>query len=326
MSKPRLDNPITAALTGAADLFKKRKKFGELNAGDRIEGKTVLITGANSGLGFASSVDLAKRGGQIIMACRSGIPEAGEQVKSLSGSQKVEVLSVDLSDLDSISRLIDELKKRNQKIDILVLNAAVVPAHSRKTKQGLEEMFMVNYFSSFILVKKILEEQLLNKSALHKPRIVFTASEAHRSSENIDWQSFGQYQDFTMGKAVAYYGYYKLMLTTFAQELHRILNAHGKDEVYVLSLCPGAVNTNIAKEAPSSLKPVIKFFFGIFFSDPFKANEPILYFACAKESEIRNGMYLHLMAEKSVDPRASDPENGKQLREKSQELLSSLSR
>ena len=68
-------NPVSATLTGIVNLFKKQEKIGELKESDRVDGRTCLITGANSGLGFALAVELAKRGGRIIMACRSGIPK-----------------------------------------------------------------------------------------------------------------------------------------------------------------------------------------------------------------------------------------------------------
>jgi NAD(P)-dependent dehydrogenase (short-subunit alcohol dehydrogenase family) len=323
MSTKKYQNPVGAALAGALELFKKKVKYGELKDSDRIDGKTVLITGSNSGLGFATAVDLAKRGGHIIMACRSGIPTAGEEVKRLSGSQKVEMMKVDLSDMDSINAFIEELKNKGVKIDILIMNAGIVPAQSRKTKQGLEEMFMVNYFSAFVVVKKIIEGSFMNTIAADKPKIIFTASESHRSGPDIDWNTFGKYQEYTMGKSVALYGYYKLLLVTFAQELNRRLNKNGLT-ISVFSLCPGAVNSNIAKEAPEFLKPVIKVLFGLFFNSPFNADEPLLYFACSKDMKDQTGMYLHLMSMKDVDERATDVITGEMLWQRSEELLTSL--
>ena len=74
-------SPVKATITGIRDLFKKHIPAGELKEEDRFDGKRVMITGASSGLGFATAVELAKRGAEVIMAVRSGIPSKGEEVK-----------------------------------------------------------------------------------------------------------------------------------------------------------------------------------------------------------------------------------------------------
>ncbi len=91
MAEGRFDNPVVASLTGFYDRFRKQELKPRFKETDNFNGKTVLITGANSGLGFAIAVQAAKRGAKVIMACRSQIPEAGEKVKKLSGSDNVEI-------------------------------------------------------------------------------------------------------------------------------------------------------------------------------------------------------------------------------------------
>ena len=102
MSHGRFNNPVVATLTGILDIFRKQKLSERLTDADRVDGKTCVITGANSGLGFALAVDLARRGGHVIMACRNQIPEAGEKVKQISGSGNVTMRRLDLGDPDSI--------------------------------------------------------------------------------------------------------------------------------------------------------------------------------------------------------------------------------
>ena len=70
MAHGRFDNPIVAALAGVKDFFGKQKLAERLTDQDRMDGKTVLITGANSGLGYGLSIDMAKRGARVIMTCR----------------------------------------------------------------------------------------------------------------------------------------------------------------------------------------------------------------------------------------------------------------
>ena len=83
------------------------------------------------------------------MAIRRQIPEAGERVKKESGSDLVEMLKVELSDLASVEAFCDEVKRQDIKFEVIVLNAGVTPARSRQTKQGLDEMFMVNYLANY---------------------------------------------------------------------------------------------------------------------------------------------------------------------------------
>jgi NAD(P)-dependent dehydrogenase (short-subunit alcohol dehydrogenase family) len=328
MANKKYKNPFMATINGIAELFKKYPKVDPLKDFERIDGKTCLVTGANSGLGFAIAVHLAKRGGHVIMACRSGIPEAGEKVKELSGSDKVEMMKIDLSDIDSIHAFCDEIKKKGVKIDIAISNAAVVPGGSRKTPQGFEQMFMVNYLAKFILFNRLLKDGVIpnqafgqNKKDGDRPRIIFVASESHRSGDDLNFEKLGVYEDFSMGKVVDLYGYYKMALITFARELNRRLNPDGKVDVAVHTLCPGPVNSNIAREAPTWAKPLVNVTFSLFFTDPVKAAEPVIYLAVSKDLNNKTDKYMHLMSLKEPDERTGDESSGRRLWERSSELI-----
>jgi NAD(P)-dependent dehydrogenase (short-subunit alcohol dehydrogenase family) len=320
-SKKSYSNAFTATLSGIRDLFRKQKDVVILKDSDTLEGRKVLITGASSGLGFEAAVQLARRGASVFMACRSGIPEKGELVRKLSGNSNVEMLQSDLSDMESIIRLVNTMKESSLKLDILICNAAVVPLKSRRTKQGLEEMFMVNYLAKYLFVRLLLENDLLNVEGSNIPRIIFVASESHRNPKDFDWEGFGKYREYTMGKTVELYGYYKLLLTTFANELSRRLNSPGKTSYSVFALCPGPINSNIAREAPAIFKPLLKLVFSIFFRSPEKAVQPVLYLACSDEVRGKSIDYLFLMSRKEMDPKAMDEENGKKLWRLSESLL-----
>ena len=319
--KERYSNAFTATLTGIMDLFRKQKNVVVLKEGDLVTGKNVLITGASSGLGFEAAVQLAKRGANVWMVCRSGIPQKGNMVRKLSGNDNVKMLYADLSDINSIKQLVEELRSTGVQLDIVIENAAVVPSKSRRTKQGLEEMFVVNYLAKFIFIRWLLDFNLLNVSDGSVPRIIFVASESHRNPKSFDWDAFGKYKSYSMGKTVELYGYYKLLMTTFANELSRRLNPSGHLKYSVFALCPGPVNSNIARESPVIFKPLLKLVFGIFFRSPAVAVQPVIYFAASQEVKDKTIDYLFLMGRKEMDAKATDQQNGDKLWNLSEELL-----
>ncbi len=127
-----------------------------------------------------------------------------------------------------------------------------------------------------------------------------------------------------MNKTVEYYGYYKLLLTTYTRELSRRIHANGNRPISVFALCPGPVNSNIAREAPGIFQPIMKLIFAMFFKSPRKAAEPVMYLAVSKDLEGKAYDYLFKMARKPIDEKAEDEENGKKLWEMSEKLLQTL--
>ncbi len=275
--KSNYTNPASSTWEGIRAAFAKQVKAGSLSDSDRLDGKTVLVDGASSGLGFAIATQMAERGAKVIMACRSGIPGKGEEVTRRTGNNDVHMVHVDFADVISIRKLISIIKEKYAPLDILVSNAAMVPKQSRKTPQGLEEMFMVNYLSKFIFINRLVEEECFRKDSAENPRIVFVSSESHRHPPAFDWNGFGVFKEYGMNKTVEYYGYYKLLLTTYTRELSRRIHANGNRPISVFALCPGPVNSNIAREAPGIFQPIMKLIFAMFFKSPRKAAEPVMY-------------------------------------------------
>lgn len=311
MAHGRFDNPIVAALAGFKDLFRKQPLQYALKDSDRINGKTCLVTGANSGLGYALAVQLASRGGQVIMAQRRQIHESELKARDESNSKLVYGQHVDLSKIDSIHNFVDGLKNNGTKLDIIILNAGVALPASRKTDSGLEEMFLVNYLSNFILLNLLLKEEIIG-SGKSIPRIIFISSDSHQGSSFIDFDEFGKYFDYGVSKGMNYYSYYKLVLNTFAIELSRRLNNSGlKYSINVI--CPGPVNTNIIKEAPWILRVALGGIFSIIFKKPADAAKAVIYIAVSGEFEGKTGEYLHMFNRKQMDEKVYLQEEGKKL-------------
>lgn len=325
MAHGRFDNPVVAALAGVKDFFSKQKLEEQLKDTDRAEGKICVVTGANSGLGFGIAVDMARRGARVIMACRSQIPEAGEKVKKLSGSDRVEMIHVDLSKIDSIRQFVDTLAKRRIKPDVTILNAGVALPKARKTESGQEEMFFVNYFSNFILLNLLLEKKVIAaaQGSNSKQRVIFISSDSHRDSSAIDYEQFGKYEDYGVSKGISYYSYYKLVLNTLAVEFSRRLNKAAV-EIPVHVICPGPVHSNIIKEAPWVLRKVLGTIFSVVFRSPAVAARPVVYMAISPDYEDTTAQYLHMFNPKEMDAKVYIPEEGEKLWKYSEDLWKRL--
>jgi NAD(P)-dependent dehydrogenase (short-subunit alcohol dehydrogenase family) len=311
--RDKYKNPVRAVLTGISDLLKSTEEDVRLEDSHRLDGKKVMVTGAGSGLGLATAVELAKRGAEVIMALRSGIPEKREEVKKHSGSSRVSTIRINLSDPGSFKPVCAELKRRFGRLDILVCNAAMVARNSRVVEGGLDEMFMVNYFSKFLLVNELIEHNVLNFNGEPIPRIIFVASESHRNPRRFEWDSFGRYEPYGIRRSVFMYGYYKLLLLTMANELSRRLNSRDRVRCSVFALCPGPVNSKLAREAPRLFQPLLKLVFQAFFRSPERDCRPVIYLAASAELEGKPIEYLFLMQRIPMDKKAVDPGNGRRL-------------
>jgi NAD(P)-dependent dehydrogenase (short-subunit alcohol dehydrogenase family) len=328
---PRLDgnDPIGAILTGALDRFRVKRDVAPLAPDERLDGKLALVTGGASGLGFATTVDLARRGARVLLVDRRELPDALRRAVARGApTDAIEPLELDLSDLAAVDRCVALLARRGLRLDRLVLNAAIVPTSARTTPQGLDEMFVVNYLSSFALVTGLLEAGVLprDRAGGDAPRIVFVASESHRWSGDLALDRLDAPRDGSARRVLGWYGTYKLMLVTFAWELARRLREGGAPSVGVFALCPGAMRTRIARELPAPLRAALDVVMRVSFQDPFVADEPVLHLACSRALEGRTAVYLHKMAEKGVDPRAASPATGKALWEASEALLARIRR
>jgi len=324
MAEGRFTNPVAASLAGVKDFFSKQELASRLSDGDRADGKTVMITGANSGLGFALAVDFARRGGRVIMACRSQIPEAGEKVKRLSGSNDIEMRFLDLSKIGTIHEFVQSLVDDGITIDICILNAAVALPGPRKTETGQDEFFQVNYLSNVTLTLLLIQNKVLelkNKGRLSN--LIFVSSDSHQGASYIDYEEFGRYFEYGVSKGISNYSYFKLVLNTYATELSKRIN---KEEVRlsINLICPGPVHSNIVKEAPWLLRKILKGIFRIVFRSPAKAALPVVYMALSPDYEGTTNEYLHMFNPKKMDPKVYEPDEGLKLWDRSIQLLKEI--
>jgi len=239
-----------------------------------LSGKNCLITGANTGLGFAVSKKIANLGANTILLCRN--KEKGEnavhEVKKETPNASVELMFCDLSSMKSIQSFIEEFKRKYAKLDILYNNAAVMKQKRTVTEDGFETMFQVNYLAPFILMNSFLE--LLRNSS--SPIIVNNGRPTYKLRLDMDdlqfLKNYHMYNSFFKTK---------LCLLFASLELSRRLESDG---IPVTMIDPGPFKSDLVRDVP-----LMGWFKNLFSSPVDKAAENILYHITSDELKNKNG-------------------------------------
>ncbi len=198
-----------------------------------MQGKTVLVTGANQGIGKATALALAHEGARVVLLARN--PEKGRaavaEIQAATGSRGVELIVADLASLAQVRRAASEFKTRFDRLDVLINNAGVVVPTRRQTEDGVEETFGINHLAPFLLTRELLE--VLRASA--PARIVNVSSAAHRHAR-MQWDDL----QFSRHKYSPWraYGQSKLANVLFTYELARRLDPA---EITANVLHPGVI-------------------------------------------------------------------------------------
>jgi len=271
---------------------------GTLSA--NLENRVFLVTGANSGIGKATALGLARLGGTVVMACRSATrgEAARQDVVRDSGNSKVYLEIVDLASEESTRSFAEQFKRKYPRLDVLVNNAGVYTSHREVTQDGLERTFEVNYLSGFLLTHLLLD--LLKKSA--PSRIVNVSSSAHVGGtiHFDDLQGEQRYSGFGA------YGQSKLAQVLFTRELARRLESTG---VTVNACHPGVIRTNLGFGGAS----VIVRFVRMFFKGPEKGAETPIYLAVSPDVEGVTGKYFANKRVREPSRVAQDPDVARRL-------------
>ena len=321
MSHGRFDNPVIASLAGFFDRFRKQENESRFSDADRFDGKCCIVTGANSGLGFALATEMAKRGARVIMANRNRSNDAVNKAKRLSGSENVELMYIDMTRIDTIHAFVEKLQAEGIRPDVTFLNAGVALPRPRPTPSGQDEMFQVNYLSNVILTSLMLEKGIIPKETASGflPRIIFISSDSHQGCSAIDYNEFGRYYNYGVSKGIENYSYFKLIMNTWMVELSRRLNPD-RVSVGVNVICPGPVHSNITRPAPFFLRMILNLIFSLIFRSPAKAALPVIYMSISPDYEGKTGEYLHMFKPKKMDVKCYDPAEGKKLWEETMNL------
>lgn len=248
-----------------------------------MSGKTVIVTGANSGIGRAASMGLAKLGADLVMVCRNR--EKGESARAeiarASGNSSVELVACDLSIMSNIRRLASDFEGSHSRLNVLVNNAGSVFQGYAETPDSFERTMAINYFSPFLLTNLLLP--LLKASA--PSRVVNVASGSHFRGriglDNVNGKGSAG------GFGLEAYGRSKLALVLFTYELSRRLAG---TDVTANCLHPGAVRTNIWGHS-GFVSPLVKLA-SLFMRSPEKGAETVVYLASSPEVDGVTGKYF----------------------------------
>lgn len=273
----------------------------------RLDGKTVLITGANTGIGKETALDMARRGARVILACRDmtrGLI-AADEIRQQSGNGNVVVKKLDLASLQSVRDLAKDVQENEDHLDILINNAGIMMCPKWRTVDGFEMQFGVNHLGHFLLTNCLLD--LLKKSA--PSRVVIVSSLAHEKGR-IHFDDINLDTDYQREKS---YRQSKLANVLFGRELAKRLEGTG---VTVYSLHPGVIRTELGRHLLPTIalwKKAIAMPFYLLIKSPWEGAQTTIY--CAVEESIANvsGLYYSDCAAKTPAPQALDDAAAKKL-------------
>jgi NAD(P)-dependent dehydrogenase (short-subunit alcohol dehydrogenase family) len=269
-----------------------------------MDGKTVVVTGASSGIGAAAAVELAKRGATVVPVGRDAkrLAAVGRRVGS-------EPLRADFSSLSEVRRLAEELLARHERIDVLVNNAGLVAGRRGLTVDGYETTFAVNHLAPFLLTNLLLDRLKASAPA----RVVTTSSDAHHSGR-IDIDDLQGERKWSTWSA---YANSKLANILFTRALARRLEGSG---VVANCLHPGVIRTRLGRGASLPIRLGWQVA-ALFFKRPTTGAETIVYLASAPEAGETSGGYFVDSRERSPSAWAQDDDLGERLWAESERLV-----
>jgi NAD(P)-dependent dehydrogenase (short-subunit alcohol dehydrogenase family) len=281
-----------------------------------MKGRTVVVTGGNSGIGFETAVALASMGARVLVTARNadkGRAAVSAIAERLGADAQVQLVVFDLADLASVRRGAAEILEQAPRLDVLVNNAGLVLSERAETVDGYEATFATNHLGPFLLTNLLLDRITGSAPA----RIVNVASAAHSAARRgmpfDDLQSKKQYRGMRV------YGQSKLANILFTLELARRVEDRG---VTANSLHPGTVRTGYGGDGDT--RGILAF--GIkmaspFFLSPAKGARTSVYLASSPDVEGVSGQYFVNCKPKQPSRWAQDPDAASRLWRVSEELV-----
>ncbi|XP_028276290.1 dehydrogenase/reductase SDR family member 13-like [Parambassis ranga] len=282
----------------------------------KLHGRTVIVTGSNTGIGKTTAMDLAKRGARVILACRSKQrgEAALEEIKRESGSNQVVFMQLDLGSLKSVRSFAETFLKSEPRLDILINNAGIYM--QGRTEDGLGMMFGVNHIGHFLLTNLLLDR--LKECG---PSRVVTVSSLTHNFGNINFDCLNTHKALGLGtssmETLRVYSDSKLCNVLFTHELAKKLQG---SKVTCYSLHPGAINSELARNTSPVLQILLKPLTAYFFKNTIQGCQTTLHCTLQEGIEHLSGRYFSNCTVRKVYPKAKDDAAARKLWELSERL------
>ncbi|GIY29437.1 hypothetical protein CDAR_533851 [Caerostris darwini] len=267
----------------------------------RCEGRTALITGGTTGIGFETAKKLLSFGMNVIIGSNSSAAESEkclQLLRSLYPKCKVEIWYVDLSSMESVKAFAEKYIHSGLPLHVLINNAGIMFAPYKITEEGLESHMAVNYFSHCLLTKLLLPCIKKSGNPKCKARIINVSSCLHFLSQ-INFHDLNSVYDYCPHQS---YMQSKLCQVMFTRSLNRFLK-NSNCPVLVHCIHPGVINTNLYKYVWWA-----KYLAPIFFQKPEIGAEVAVYAALSAELESKGGKYIEEYSEVKPSKYSKDRE------------------
>jgi len=314
---------------GNVEGAKRDKGFNWYSTADQVtqnsslQGKNVIVTGSNSGIGKETARVLAKIGANVILAVRNQASgeEALNEIRAQHQNAHISLMSLDLSSLASVRKFAHEFKARNEPLHILICNAGVMAMPYTETADGHEMQLGTNHLGHFLLVRELLPCLIEGGTPEHHARVVVLSSAAHRQSPMHLEDLSGKNTWYTgyMGKWTAY-GQSKTANILFAVELNRQCRERNLP-IDVNALHPGAIRTNLQKNSGFLEKVFFDVANPLLFKTVQQGAATSVYVATSPNMEGSGGKYYSDSSEAVPKPYAIDPEVARKLWEISEKIV-----
>jgi WW domain-containing oxidoreductase len=283
----------------------------EVTEGLSLDGKTMLVTGCNSGLGLETMRVLAMRGARVAGTARS-LDKAKEACASVKG--ETVPLACELSDPESVRACVAEVKKQNLRLDAIICNAGIMALPELEKAHGYELQFFTNHIGHFILVTGLLD-QLTDTG-----RVVMLSSSAHTQAPTGAVQ-FDNLDGSKGYSAWANYGQSKISNLLFAKELARKFEGTKKT---ANAVHPGVIATNLGRHMNAGLRLGLNAFAGLLLKTTPQGAATQVYVATSPKLADVSGEYFADCNVSTPREDATDPTIAKKLWEKSEEIVAAL--
>ncbi|XP_041843705.1 retinol dehydrogenase 13 [Melanotaenia boesemani] len=282
----------------------------------RLDGKTVLVTGANTGIGKETCRDLAGRGARVVMACRDLIQaeKAAEDIRRSTGNGNVVIRHLDLASIYSVTQFAKDILDSEDRLDILINNAGVMMCPKWLTEDGFETQLGVNHLGHFLLTNLLLP--ILISSA--PSRVVNVSSIAHHGGRINFEDLFFSRRPYS---SLESYRQSKLANVLFTRELARRLKGTG---VSTFCLHPGVIRTELGRHVEGwfpLLGALLRLPTLLLMKTPWQGCQTTVFCAVTPGLEDRSGCYFSDCVEKEAAPEGRDDEVARRLWKESGRLV-----